>query len=161
MEETKRVCASGQHLNAAYVRLSDPTAFDCVEVVNAFRKKGLIYESCENQRPNKKNTTMLSSLGSMNMALPSRTQGGLYTQGKSFRGNVVGCDPRYSFHWTGTGSKLYVFEAPIDMLAFITLYPDGWQSNSYVALCGTAEHAMLWMLEQNQQLEKSDSLPGP
>lgn len=79
---------------------------------------------------------------------------GIYTQGKSYRGNVEGCDPRYSFHWTGTSDRLYVFEAPIDLLAFLTLYPEDWQQHSYVALCGTAEHAMLWMLEQNPRLQK-------
>ena len=35
--------------------------------------------------------------------------------GKSFRQNVEGSDPRYSFHHLGTDGKLYVFEAPIDM----------------------------------------------
>lgn len=40
------------------------------------------------------------------------------------------------------------------MLSFITLYPESWQAHSYVALCGTAEHAMLWMLEQNPQIQK-------
>ena len=79
---------------------------------------------------------------------------GIYTQGKSYRGNVEGCDSRHSFHWTGTSDRLYVFEAPIDLLAFLTLYPEDWQQHSYVALCGTAEHAMLWMLEQNPKLQK-------
>lgn len=69
-------------------------------------------------------------------------------------GNVEGCDPRHSFHWTGSSERLYVFEAPIDLLAFLTLYPEDWQRHSYVALCGTAEHAMLWMLEQNPKLQK-------
>ena len=80
---------------------------------------------------------------------------GLYTQGKSYRGNIEGSDPRCSFHWVGTSDRLYVFEAPIDLLAFLTLYPDGWQQHSYVALCGTAEHAMLWMLEKNPNLRKA------
>ena len=73
--------------------------------------------------------------------------------GKSFKRNVAGCDPRYSFHYTGTDNQLFVFEAPIDLLSFVTLYPDDWQSHSYVALCGTSSHAMLWMLEQNPQLQ--------
>lgn len=77
------------------------------------------------------------------------------TQGKSYRGNIEGSDPRCSFHWVGTSDRLYVFEAPIDLLAFLTLYPDGWQQHSYVALCGTAEHAMLWMLEKNPNLRKT------
>lgn len=46
----------------------------------------------------------------------------------------------------------YVFEAPIDMLSFLTLYPEDWQARSYVALCGTGGQAMHWMLEQNQHL---------
>ena len=60
----------------------------------------------------------------------------------------------YSFHWTGSSDRLYVFEAPIDLLSFLTLYPQDWQKHSYVALCGTSEHAMLWMLEQNPQIRK-------
>lgn len=98
---------------------------------------------------------MLYSSEPMSMALPvTPTKRGIYTQGKSYRGNVEGCDPRHSFHWTGSSERLYVFEAPIDLLAFLTLYPEDWQRHSYVALCGTAEHAMLWMLEQNPKLQK-------
>lgn len=76
------------------------------------------------------------------------------SEGKAFRQNVEGSDPLYSFHWTGISNRLYVFEAPIDLLSFITLYPQDWRSHSYVALCGTSEHAMLWMLEQNPQFQK-------
>ena len=43
----------------------------------------------------------------------------------------------------------------LDALEAETLYPDGWQQHSYVALCGTAEHAMLWMLEKNPNLRKA------
>lgn len=77
-----------------------------------------------------------------------------FALGKMYLSNVEGCDPRHSFHWTGSSERLYVFEAPIDLLAFLTLYPEDWQRHSYVALCGTAEHAMLWMLEQNPKLQK-------
>jgi DNA primase len=49
---------------------------------------------------------------------------------------------------------LYVFEAPVDMLSYITLYPGEWQQHSYVALCGVGSQAMLWMLEQYPQLRK-------
>lgn len=74
--------------------------------------------------------------------------------GKSFRINVEGSDPRYSFHWFGTSDRLYVFEAPIDLLSFLTLYPKNWQRHSYVALCGVGEQAMLWMLEQTPSLRR-------
>lgn len=76
-----------------------------------------------------------------------------YSKGKSYRANVEGCDPRYSFHHIGTDDTLYVFEAPIDMLSFITLYPKDWQKHSYVALCGVSEHAMLHRLKLNPNLK--------
>ena len=67
--------------------------------------------------------------------------------------NVEGSDPRYSFHYVGTGRSLYVFEAPIDMLSYITLYPENWQRHSYVACCGTSIQPVLQMLEQVPQLD--------
>mgnify|MGYP000010643207 FL=1 len=74
------------------------------------------------------------------------------SQGKSFKVNVEGSRPQYSFHHVGQDGLLYVFEAPIDLLSFLTLYPEGWQEHSYVALCGTGGQAMRWMLEQNTHL---------
>ncbi len=71
---------------------------------------------------------------------------GTYTKGEPFKGNVDGCDPRYSFHWIGQSDTVYVFEAPIDMLSFISLYQMDWQEYSYVALCGVAEHALMQLL---------------
>ena len=68
--------------------------------------------------------------------------------GKSFRQNVEGSDPKYSFHHLGTDGKLYVFEAPIDMLSFITLYPEDWKSHNYVACCGTSTIPVMSMLSR-------------
>ena len=68
--------------------------------------------------------------------------------GKSFRQNVEGSDPRYSFHHLGTDGKLYVFEAPIDMLSFITMYPEDWKSHNYVACCGTSAIPVMSMLSR-------------
>ena len=79
---------------------------------------------------------------------------GTYTQGEPFKGNVDGCDPRYSFHYIGTSSTVYVFEAPIDMLSFISLYQQDWHRHSYVALCGVAEHALLQLLADAPQVQR-------
>ena len=78
----------------------------------------------------------------------------LNSYGAGYKGNMDGSNPAYSFCHIGTSSWLFVFEAPIDLLSFLTLYPQDWQKHSYVALCGTSEHAMLWMLEQNPQIRK-------
>lgn len=73
---------------------------------------------------------------------------------KAYKGNVESCDPKFSFHYTGTSDAVYVFEAPIDMLSFITLYKQDWQKHSYVALCGVAEHALLQHLADNPNIQK-------
>ena len=72
--------------------------------------------------------------------------------GKAFRLNVEGCDPRYSFHHMGTDESLYVFEAPIDMLSYITLHPEDWQCHSYVACCGTSIQPVVKILERMPQI---------
>ena len=77
---------------------------------------------------------------------------GTYTGGKSYKGNVEGCDLRFSFHHTGVSDTVYVFEAPVDMLSFITLYQRNWKQHSYVSLCGVAEHALLQLLQDNPQI---------
>lgn len=79
---------------------------------------------------------------------------GTYTLGESFKGNVDDCDSRYSFHYTGTSNRIYVFEAPIDMLSYITLHKDNWQEHSYVSLCSVADHALVQMLKDNPQISK-------
>lgn len=79
---------------------------------------------------------------------------GTYTLGESFKGNVDDCDSRYSFHYTGTSNRIYVFEAPIDMLSYITLHKDNWQEHSYVSICSVADHALVQMLKDNPQISK-------
>lgn len=79
---------------------------------------------------------------------------GTYTMGKSFKGNVDGVNPRYSFHHIGQSDTVYAFEAPIDMLSFISQYQKDWKRHSYVALCGVAGHALLQLLSDAPQVEK-------
>jgi hypothetical protein len=73
--------------------------------------------------------------------------------GKVFRQNVEGSNPKYSFHHMGTDRSLYVFEAPVDLLSYITLFPESWEQHSYVACCGTSALPVMWMMEQLPQLD--------
>lgn len=147
--------AQSESMRRVYAYLLQKRCIDR-EILNAFVRKKLIYESCERSRDGTKeyHNAVFVGFDERGVARHAHKRG-LYTQGKSYRGNIEGSDPRCSFHWVGTSDRLYVFEAPIDLLAFLTLYPDGWQQHSYVALCGTAEHAMLWMLEKNPNLRKT------
>ena len=76
------------------------------------------------------------------------------SKGKSFRINVEGSDPRYCFHHNGTDGSLYVFEAPIDLLSYISLYPDDWERHNYVSCCGTSSIPVKQMLEMIKAPEK-------
>ena len=38
------------------------------------------------------------------------------------------------------------------MLSYITLHPEGWQSHSYVACCGTSVQPVLKLLERQPQI---------
>lgn len=122
-------------------------------VLDAFVHDGLIYESRE---PSKGGNDYHNAVfvGMDERGVPRHAhKRGLYSAGPGLKRNVTGCDAQYSFHYTGTSDRLYVFEAPVDLLSFLTLYQKGWQAHSYAALCGTSEHTMLWMLEQNPGIQ--------
>lgn len=72
----------------------------------------------------------------------------------SFRRTEGGSRAEYSFHHIGESEWLFVFEAPIDMLAFITLHQKEWTKHSYVALCSVSPKAILHQLKQNKQINR-------
>ena len=74
--------------------------------------------------------------------------------GNSFRITCQGSDTRYSFAHFGENERLYVFEAPIDMLSFLTLYPKDWQKHSYIAMNGVYENAVLTALKNHINLSE-------
>lgn len=71
----------------------------------------------------------------------------------TYKGNAESCDPRYSFHWNGTSDKMFLFEAPIDMLSFISLHKDNWYSHSYAA-CGVSDRVLFQCLKDNPNIRK-------
>lgn len=117
------------------------------DVVSVFTRAKLIYEDAEYHN------AVFVGFDANGIARHAHKRG-TYTQGESFKGNVDGCDPRYSFHFTGQSNTVYVFEAPIDLLSFISLYQRDWKQHSYVSLCGVAEHALLQLLADNPQITK-------
>lgn len=124
-------------------------------VINAFVKKKLIYESSEKSKDAKREYHNAIFVGFDEHGIARHAhKRGLYTKGAGFKGNVEGCDPAYSFQYIGTDNSLYVFEAPIDLLSYITLHPQDWKSHSYVALCGLSEYAMTRLLELHPNLNR-------
>ena len=64
----------------------------------------------------------------------------------SFRFDVKGSDKAFNFCYRGEGERLFVFEAPIDLLSFLCLFKKDWQKQSYLSLGGVAEKALLRFL---------------
>lgn len=116
------------------------------EVITLFTKEKLLYEDAQYH-----NCVFvgLDEAGTAKHAHIRSTNSG----GKTFRVNVEGSDSKHSFHRNGTDRSLYVFEAPIDLLSHMTLYPYGWLEHSYVACCGTSIQPVLERLRQNPKLD--------
>ena len=73
---------------------------------------------------------------------------------ESFRQDIAGSDKSYPFRYEGNGSQLFVFEAPIDLLSFICLYPQDWQTRSYLALGGVSGKALDRFLSERKDILK-------
>ncbi len=72
----------------------------------------------------------------------------------TFRGNAPNCLPEFSLHWNGTSDTIYLFEAPIDMLSYISMHKEGWQQHSYAACCGVGERVLYQTMEDHPHIKK-------
>ncbi len=71
-----------------------------------------------------------------------------------FRQDVAGSDKSYPFRYEGKGDQLFVFEAPIDLLSFLCLYPQDWQTRSYLSLGGVSGKALDRFLSERRDIRK-------
>ena len=71
-----------------------------------------------------------------------------------WRQNQAGSEAAYAFHHIGTSGSIYAFEAPIDLLSFISMYQKDWQQHSYVALCGVSDEALTHQLSAHENLRE-------
>ena len=71
----------------------------------------------------------------------------------SFRLDVKGSDKAFNFCYRGEGDRLFVFEAPIDLLSFLCLFKKDWQKQSYLSLGGVGEKALLRFLSDRPNVK--------
>lgn len=71
----------------------------------------------------------------------------------SYKGNVAGSQPEFSFHWHGTSDKIFLFEAPIDMLSFISMHKENWKNHSYAASCSVSDRVLFQCLKDNPNIK--------
>ncbi|WP_182432140.1 AAA family ATPase [Clostridium sp. AF20-7] len=69
-----------------------------------------------------------------------------------YRGDVAGSDKSYGFCHRGEDNQLFVFEATIDLLSFIQLFPKDWKKRSYLSLGGVSSVALMTFLSERPQI---------
>lgn len=98
-----------------------------------------------------------------------------------YKGNVAGSQPEYSFHFNGTSDKIFLFEAPIDMLSYISMQKAKdlqevsmredelkynktferelaaaacrWKNHSYAASCSVSDRVLFQCLKDNPNIK--------
>ena len=73
---------------------------------------------------------------------------------EKFRQDVAGAEKAFGFAHRGTDKQLLVFEAPIDLLSFIELFPKNWQQHSYLSLGGVSGKALRQFLSERPDVER-------
>lgn len=147
-EEVKKPFAAPEkndNNKRAYAYLNKTRLID-KEVLNYFFNNNLIYED------KKYHNAVFIGLDEDGIIRHAHKRSTI-PYGKSYRGNVESSDSRYPFHYNGTSNKVFVFEAPIDMLSFITLNKDNWQEHSYIALNGLGTEGLDHLLDSNKNLK--------
>lgn len=71
----------------------------------------------------------------------------------SYKGNVAGSQPEFSFHFNGTSDKIFLFEAPIDMLSYISMHKENWKKHSYAASCSVSGRVLFQCLKDNPNIK--------
>lgn len=113
------------------------------ELIQEFYKEGLIYEDA--QRHN------IVFVGKDETGIPRYA----HCKGTSdaFRMDVLGSDKSHNFAYRSDGKSLFVFEAPIDLMSFIALYPKDWKTRNYLSLGGVGEKALDGFLSERKDIE--------
>ncbi len=138
------------------------------DVYQAFEDKGLIYESADYHNA--------VFVGLDKDGIPRHAHKRGSGSRSTYKGNAPNSQPEYSFHWQAEpvpnlrtelqsehsnvrphqnpSEKLYLFEAPIDMLSFISMHKENWMNNNYAASCSVSDKVLFQCLKDNPCIEK-------
>lgn len=116
------------------------------DIIETFANENMIYESADYHNA--------VFVGYDRNGVPRHAHKRGTGQTSTFKGNVDSCIPEYSFHWNGTSNKIYLFEAPIDMLSFISMHKENWKNHSYAASCSVSDRVLFQCLNDYPHIEK-------
>jgi hypothetical protein len=126
------------------------------EIINHFIKGKTLYEEAEHHNAvfvgtDEKALPRFACKRSTVTIIPKEKADG---QKRNNRWDVEGSKKQYGFRHIGSSDRIFVFEAPIDMLSFITIRSilqekDEWKNDSYLSLAGVSDCALSWLLSQD------------
>lgn len=128
--------ARNENMRRVYAYLLRQRGID-KEVLDAFTHRRLIYESA------KYHNAVFVGIDKAGVVRHAHKRG-TGTE-STYKGNAAGSEPEYSFHWIGGDDILCLFEAPIDLLSFASIYKKGWRQHNYAAACCVSDR-VLWKL---------------
>ncbi len=128
---------ASRNMNRVFAYLVKQRGIDR-EVLYAFIHKRMVYESAKHHNA--------VFVGYDRDGVPRHAHKRSTASEGTYKCNATGSLPEYSFHWAGTDNELYLFEAPIDLLSYITLHQQGWRAHSYAAACSVSDKVMFQML---------------
>lgn len=116
------------------------------EIIETFADENMIYESADYHNA--------VFVGFDKNDVPRHANKRGIGRGSTFKGNAESSMDEFAFHRIGKGKSLYLFEAPIDMLSFISMHKENWKNHSYAASCSVSDRVLFQCLKDYPYIEK-------
>ena len=117
------------------------------QVIRQFLNSGLLYEDAEHHN------CVFVGKNSAGQVKYAGLRGTYDREGKGFRGDVTGSDKRVGFAlpYDRSSDQVLVFEAPIDLMSYLTLHRN---TPNALALCGLYDGALQAYLTDHPQIKR-------
>ena len=117
------------------------------QVIRQFLNSGLLYEDAEHHN------CVFVGKNSAGQVKYAGLRGTYDRDGKGFRGDVTGSDKHIGFAlpYDRSSDQIFVFEAPIDLMSYLTLYRN---TPNALALCGLYDGALQAYLADHPQIKR-------
>ena len=117
------------------------------QVIRQFLNSGLLYEDAEHHN------CVFVGKNSAGQVKYAGLRGTYDREGKGFRGDVTGSDKHVGFTlpYDRSSDQVFVFEAPIDLMSYLTLHRN---TPNALALCGLYDGALQAYLADHPQIKR-------
>lgn len=116
------------------------------DIIETFANENMIYESADYHNA--------VFVGFDKNGIPRHANKRGIGRGSTFKGNAESSMDEFAFHRIGKGKSLYLFEASIDMLSFISMHKENWKTHSYAASCFVSDRVLFQCLKDYPYIEK-------